>query len=105
MGMDISQFKPAIVYTIYIVATPEQVWQALTSAEFTRRYFFGNAVGRSEGRRCVHRAHAGWGAAHLWRGDRMRSTEKAHVHVQRQLAGADRKARAHARHLRDRGSR
>ncbi len=44
MAMDISLFKPAIVYTIYIVATPEQVWQALTSAEFTRRYFFGNAV-------------------------------------------------------------
>jgi uncharacterized protein YndB with AHSA1/START domain len=42
--MDISRFKPAIVYTIYIAATPEKVWQALTSAEFSRRYFFGNAV-------------------------------------------------------------
>ena len=42
--MNIDNFKPAIVYTIYIAATPEQVWQALTSAEFSRQYFFGNAV-------------------------------------------------------------
>jgi uncharacterized protein YndB with AHSA1/START domain len=42
--MNIDNFKPAIVYTIYIASTPEQVWQALTSAEFSRKYFFGNAV-------------------------------------------------------------
>ena len=42
--MNIESFKPAIVYTIYIVSTPEKVWQALTSAEFSRKYFFGNAV-------------------------------------------------------------
>jgi uncharacterized protein YndB with AHSA1/START domain len=44
MPMDISQFKPTTVYTIYIAAAPEAVWQALTSAEFSRKYFFGNAV-------------------------------------------------------------
>src|SRR6202171_5688989 len=43
-AMNIDNFKPAIVYTIYIASTPEQVWQALTAAEFSRRYFFGNAV-------------------------------------------------------------
>src|SRR5712672_1698699 len=42
--MNIAKFKPAIVYTIYIASTPEKVWQALTSAEFSRKYFFGNAV-------------------------------------------------------------
>ena len=42
--MNIDHFKPATVYTIYIASTPEQVWQALTSAEFSRKYFFGNAV-------------------------------------------------------------
>ncbi len=42
--MNIDHFKPAIVYTIYIAATPERVWEALTSAEFSRKYFFGNAV-------------------------------------------------------------
>lgn len=42
--MEIDRFKPTLVYAIYIAATPEQVWQALTSAEFSRKYFFGNAV-------------------------------------------------------------
>ncbi|MGH6680353.1 MAG: SRPBCC family protein [Bradyrhizobium sp.] len=42
--MDISKFKPTFVYTIYIAATAEQVWRALTGAEFSRQYFFGNAV-------------------------------------------------------------
>jgi uncharacterized protein YndB with AHSA1/START domain len=37
-------FKPMTVYTIYIASTPEKVWEALTSAEFSRKYFFGNAV-------------------------------------------------------------
>ena len=42
--MDTAKFKPAIVYTIYVASTPEKVWQALTSAEFSRQYFFGHAV-------------------------------------------------------------
>jgi uncharacterized protein YndB with AHSA1/START domain len=42
--MNIGKFKPAIVYTIYIASTPQMVWQALTSAEFSRKYFLGNSV-------------------------------------------------------------
>jgi uncharacterized protein YndB with AHSA1/START domain len=42
--MKIEQFKPAIVYTIYIASTPEKVWEALTRAEFSRKYFSGHAV-------------------------------------------------------------
>jgi uncharacterized protein YndB with AHSA1/START domain len=42
--MNIENFKPATVYTIYIATTPERVWEALTSAEFSRKYFFGNSV-------------------------------------------------------------
>jgi len=42
--MNIDHFKPTLVYTIYIASTPHKVWQALTSAEFSRNYFFGNAV-------------------------------------------------------------
>jgi len=42
--IDIGKFEAATVYTIYIAATPEKVWLALTSAEFSRKYFFGNAV-------------------------------------------------------------
>jgi uncharacterized protein YndB with AHSA1/START domain len=42
--MNIDNFKPAIVYTIYIASTPEKVWQALTSAEFSKKYFSALAV-------------------------------------------------------------
>lgn len=42
--MMIDHFKPLTVYTIYIASTPEKVWEALTSAEFSRKYFFGNTV-------------------------------------------------------------
>lgn len=42
--IDVKNFKPAIVYTIYIAAPPEQVWKALTTAEFSRNYFSGFAI-------------------------------------------------------------
>ena len=42
--MNINNFKPAIVYSIYIASTPEKVWEALTTAEFSRKYFSGFAV-------------------------------------------------------------
>jgi uncharacterized protein YndB with AHSA1/START domain len=40
---DIGNFKPDTVYIIYIASTPAKVWQALTTAEFSRQYFFGFA--------------------------------------------------------------
>ena len=42
--IDVNDFRPAIVYVIYIASTPEQVWEALTSAELSKRYFSGLAV-------------------------------------------------------------
>ena len=42
--MNIGKFKPLTVYTIYIASTPEKVWEALTSAEWSKKYFFGNSV-------------------------------------------------------------
>jgi uncharacterized protein YndB with AHSA1/START domain len=33
--------KPEFVYVTYIRTTPEKLWQALTSSEFSRRYWFG----------------------------------------------------------------
>jgi uncharacterized protein YndB with AHSA1/START domain len=42
--INIDHFRPATIYTIYIASTPEKVWQALTMGEFSRKYFFGNAV-------------------------------------------------------------
>ena len=41
---DIGAFRPKTVYVIYIASTPEQVWQALTSSEFTRQYFWERSV-------------------------------------------------------------
>ncbi len=42
--MNEPKFVPKTVYVIYIAATPEKVWDALTSAEFARQYFFGRTV-------------------------------------------------------------
>ena len=38
------KFVPKTIYVTYIASTPERVWAALTSSEFTRRYFFGRSV-------------------------------------------------------------
>jgi uncharacterized protein YndB with AHSA1/START domain len=43
-AVNVGNFKPAIVYTIYIASTPEKVWEALTQAEFSRKYFSGFAI-------------------------------------------------------------
>lgn len=37
--IDVAAFKPTVVYTIYIASTPEKVWEALTTAEFSKKYF------------------------------------------------------------------
>jgi len=37
-------FTPKTVYVTYIAATLEKVWQALTSTEFTRKYFWERGV-------------------------------------------------------------
>lgn len=37
-----SEFKH--VYEVYIRATPDQVWRALTESEFTKQYYYGNTV-------------------------------------------------------------
>ena len=35
-----TKFKPKTVYVTYIASTPDKVWQALTSSDFTRKYFW-----------------------------------------------------------------
>jgi uncharacterized protein YndB with AHSA1/START domain len=39
--------KPEFMYVTYIETTPEKLWQALTSGDFTERYWFGMRL-RSE---------------------------------------------------------
>ena len=36
--------KPKFVYVSYIATTPEKLWQALTSGEFTRQYWGGRRI-------------------------------------------------------------
>ena len=35
---------PKHVYEVYIAATPERVWQALTDSDLTKQYYYGNTV-------------------------------------------------------------
>ena len=46
-GSDQMAVKPAQVYQVFIKATAEQVWDAITKPEFTSRYFFGSRVDTS----------------------------------------------------------
>jgi uncharacterized protein YndB with AHSA1/START domain len=36
--------RPEFVYVTYIQTTPEKLWQALTSSEFSRQYWFGTEL-------------------------------------------------------------
>ena len=36
--------KPEFIYVTYIETTPEKLWDALTSSEFSRRYWFGTEL-------------------------------------------------------------
>ena len=36
--------RPEFVYVTYIETTPEQLWEALTSSDFTRRYWFNTEL-------------------------------------------------------------
>jgi uncharacterized protein YndB with AHSA1/START domain len=36
--------KPEFIYISYIETTPEKLWQALTSSEFTKRYWWDTSV-------------------------------------------------------------
>jgi len=38
------EYKPKTVYVTYIASTPEKVWEALTSSEFTKKYFWDLSI-------------------------------------------------------------
>jgi uncharacterized protein YndB with AHSA1/START domain/DNA-binding transcriptional ArsR family regulator len=58
-SMNAEQAPPAQVYTVYIRAPQEQVWEAITKPEFTSRYFFGSqpASGWAPGDRLLWTEH------------------------------------------------
>jgi uncharacterized protein YndB with AHSA1/START domain len=44
------------VYSVFIKATPEQVWDAITKPEFTERYFYGQRIETTADGRTWHNA-------------------------------------------------
>ena len=85
-GREEMAVKPANVFQVYIKATAEQVWDAITKPEFTSRYFFGSRVETSgeAGTPIRHRAPEG---EKLWGDDAILESEKPRrlVHTWRAL--------------------
>jgi uncharacterized protein YndB with AHSA1/START domain len=48
------------VYSVFIKATPEQVWEAITTPEFTERYFHGVRMEIRDGRRWSTLRNLAW---------------------------------------------
>jgi uncharacterized protein YndB with AHSA1/START domain len=48
------------IYSVFIRATPEQIWDAITKAEFTQQYFFGARIEVRDGRRFSAVGEAEW---------------------------------------------
>jgi uncharacterized protein YndB with AHSA1/START domain len=98
--IDINRFRPAIVYTIYIAATPEKVWLALTSAEFSRQYFSGFAVELEQKIGGAFKVLAPDGSLHV-SGEVIEHDppRKLVRHMGRELARTCRSARLDTRHL------
>ncbi|HET7466272.1 MAG TPA: SRPBCC domain-containing protein [Candidatus Dormibacteraeota bacterium] len=76
-GSDQMAVKPEQVYQVFIKATAEQVWDAITRPEFTSRYFFGSRVETTgeEGTPIRHVAPDGvtmWGDDMILESDRPR---------------------------------
>jgi uncharacterized protein YndB with AHSA1/START domain len=61
------------VYQLFIKATPEQVWDAITKPEFTTRYFFASRVELADGRRRAYGPNGElWGDSAILEEDRPR---------------------------------
>jgi uncharacterized protein YndB with AHSA1/START domain len=48
---ELTKVATTLVYQVFIRATPEQVWDAITKPEFTERYFHGARIEVRDGRR------------------------------------------------------
>ena len=48
------------VYSVFIRATPEQVWEAITKPDFTEQYFFGARIDIRGGRRVTNIGEMEW---------------------------------------------
>lgn len=48
------------VYSVFIRATPDQVWDAITKPEFTEQYFYGARIELRDGRRFSNIGDVEW---------------------------------------------
>jgi uncharacterized protein YndB with AHSA1/START domain len=46
-----TEIQTTQVYQLFIKATPEQIWEAITKPEFTEKYFYASRVSLENGRR------------------------------------------------------
>ena len=49
-----TDIKTTQVFQVFIKATPEQIWEAITKPEFTEKYFYGARIETTGGRRVSH---------------------------------------------------
>jgi uncharacterized protein YndB with AHSA1/START domain len=47
----ITEIQTTQVYQVFIKATPEAIWEAITNPEFTEKYFYASRIEFAEGRR------------------------------------------------------
>ena len=48
------------VYSVFIRATPQQIWEAITKPEFTEQYFYGARIDIRDGRRFTNIGEMEW---------------------------------------------
>jgi uncharacterized protein YndB with AHSA1/START domain len=49
-----TEIQTTQVYQVFIRATPEQIWEAITKPEFTEKYFYGVRIDTTAKRRITH---------------------------------------------------
>ena len=81
---------PRQVYQVFIRATPDQVWDAITKPEFTAQYFFGSRV-QTDGRAGSAIRHYAPDGTTLWGDDKVLESDrpKRFVHTWRALYDDD----------------
>ena len=75
----ITEIQTTQVYQVFIKATPEEIWEAITKPEFTEKYFYGARVELA--RRTAHLARPGRRGVGRRGGDRDGSAAAARARV------------------------
>ena len=77
---------PNQVYQVFIRATPEQIWDAITKPEFTARYFYGSRV-QTTGKAGTPIRHLAANSDELWGDDTVLESDRPRrfVHTWRSL--------------------